>query len=74
MWFVVLWLGLSQHFILIVLGEPDCPVAATERGRRVPVCAEEYLTVADHDFTKFGMVPSCVLVIDLPEELSESWY
>jgi len=31
------------------VGEPDCPVAATERGRRVPVRANEYLTVADYD-------------------------
>ena len=30
--------------------------------------------MADHDFTKFGIVPSCILVIDLPEEISESWY
>ena len=49
-------------------------MAATERGRRVPVRADEFLTVADHDFTKFGMVPSCILVIDLPEVISESWY
>ncbi len=56
------------------VGEPDCPVAATERGRRVPVRAEEYMTVADHDFTKFGIVPSVILLFDLPEEISESWY
>ena len=49
-------------------------MAATERGRRVPVRAEECFTVADHDFTKFGLVPSCILVIDLPEEISDSWY
>ena len=30
--------------------------------------------VADHDFTKFGMVPSVILVNNLPEEISESWY
>ena len=42
----------------IKIGEPSCPVAAAERGRRVSVRAGEFLTVADHDFTKFGMVPS----------------
>ena len=30
--------------------------------------------MADHDFTKFGLVPSCILAIDLPEEISDSWY
>ena len=30
--------------------------------------------MADHDFTKFGLVPSCILVIGLPEEISDSWY
>ena len=27
--------------------------------------------MADHDFTKFGLVPSCILAIDLPEEISD---
>ena len=49
-------------------------MVATERGRRGPVLAEEYFTVADHDFTKIVLVPSCILVIDLPEEISDSWY
>lgn len=56
------------------VGEPNCPVAAAERGRRVPVRANQFLTVADHDFTKFGLVPSVILVNDLPEEISGSWY
>lgn len=29
------------------------------------------MTVADHDFTKFGLV---ILVNDIPEEISGSWY
>ncbi len=32
------------------------------------------MTIADHDFTKFGIVPSIILLLDLPEEISESWY
>ena len=54
--------------------EPNCPVAAAERGRRVPVRANQFMTVADNDFTKFGLVPSVILVNDLPEEISGSWY
>ena len=38
----------------VKVGEPNCPVAATERGRRVPVRTNEFLTVADHDFTNLG--------------------
>ena len=56
------------------VGEPNCPVAAVKRGRGVPVRANQFLTVADHDFTKFGLVPSVVLVNDIPEEISGSWY
>ena len=60
----------------VKVGEPNCPVVAAERGRQVPVRANEFLTVADHDFTKFVMVPSVILVNDIPEEIhvSESWY
>lgn len=29
--------------------------------------------VADHDFTRFSIVPS-VTLFDIPEEISESWY
>ncbi len=35
----------------VKVGEPGYPVAAAERGRRVPVREDEYLTVGDHDFT-----------------------
>ena len=37
----------------IRIGEPGFPVAAAERGRRVPVREDEYMTVGDHDFTIF---------------------
>ena len=30
--------------------------------------------VGDHDFTKFSIIPSVVLVIDLPERIEDSWY
>ena len=38
------------------------------------VCVGEFLTVADHDFTKFGMVPSVILLNDITEEISGSRY
>ena len=49
-------------------------MAAAERGRRVPVREDEYFTVGDHDFTKFSLIPSVVFIIDIPEEISDSWF
>ncbi len=58
----------------IKIGEPSCPVASAERGRRVIVRSDEVFAVSDHDFTKFGLIPSVVFLIDIPDEISESWY
>ena len=58
----------------VQIGEPDCLVASAERGRRVPVQSDEVFRVADHDFTKFGLIPSVVFIIDVPDEISGSWY
>ena len=58
----------------VSVGEPDCPVASAEHGRRVPVRSDEVFAVADHDFTKFGLIPSVVFIIDVPQEISHSWY
>ncbi len=58
----------------IQVGEPGYPVAAAERGRRVLVREDEFMTVGDHDFTKFSIIPSVVFIIDVPEEISESWF
>lgn len=41
----------------INIGEPGCPVASAERGRRVPVRSDEVFAVSDHDFAKFGLIP-----------------
>ena len=41
----------------IKIGEPNYPVAAAERGRRVLVGPNETFEVADHDFTKFQSFP-----------------
>ena len=54
--------------------EPNYPVAATERGRRVLVRKNETYEVADHDFTKFNMIPSVTLAVDIPADVTGSWY
>ena len=58
----------------IKVGEPKYPVAATDRGRRVLVGSGETFEVADHDFTKFGIIPSVNFVVDIPEDVKECWY
>ena len=58
----------------IKVGEPDCPVASAERGRQVLVGSQSLLLAADHDFTKFSIVPSVVLFTEIPMEISGSWY
>ena len=56
------------------VGEPGYPVAAAERGRRVLVREDEYMQVGDHDFTKFSLIPSVVFIINVPEDICDSWY
>ena len=53
------------------VGEPNYPVAAVERRKRVLVGRNHILEVANHDFTRF---PSVSLVVDIPDEVSGSWY
>ena len=56
------------------VGEPGYPVAAAERGRRVIVSLQENFEVADHDFTRFSIIPSVIFCIDVPTTIEGSWY
>ena len=56
------------------VGEPGYPVAAAERGRRVIVSLREVFEVADHDFTRFSIIPSVIFRIDIPDSIDGSWY
>lgn len=58
----------------IKIGEPNYPVAAAERGRRVLVSQNESFEVGDHDFTKFSIIPSISFFINIPESIEGSWY
>ena len=58
----------------IKVGEPNYPVAAAERGRRVIVAESRTFEVGDHDFTKFSIIPSVSFVITIPETIEGSWY
>ena len=49
-------------------------MAAVERGRQVIVSRIETFAVGDHDFTKFSLIPSVILRIDIPDKFEGSWY
>ena len=34
----------------------------------------EMFEVGDHDFTKFSLIPQVTLSIDIPTDMTESWY
>ena len=52
----------------IKIGEPDCPVAAVERGI-VVVGASTKFAIADHDFCKGSFTPSVSLICDILETI-----
>ena len=56
----------------IQVGEPNNPVAAAERGRRVLVAGNETFKVAYRDFTKFSIVPSVSFIVKIPETKESS--
>ena len=58
----------------IKVGDPNCPVAAVERGKSVLVAIGKRLKVADHDFTRLSLTPSVTMVNKVPETIEESFY
>ena len=58
----------------IKVGELSYPVAVAEHGRQVIVSSSETFVVGDHDFTKFSVIPSVILDVEIPEQFEGSWY
>lgn len=58
----------------VKVGEPNCPVAAVERGKQVLVTIGKTMAVSDHDFTRLSLSPSVSLLIDIPESIEESFH
>ena len=56
------------------VGEPGHPVAAVDRGKRVIVSEDKVFAVSDHDFTKFSIIPSVTMLLDIPDTISGSLY
>ena len=59
---------------VVKVGEPGYPVAGIERGKQVLVAPGKKFAVGDHDFTKFSMSPSVSFLIDIPENITDSFY
>ena len=56
------------------VGEPNCPVAAVERGKQVIVGLNESFQVADHDFCKLSLTLSVALLVNLLNDMEGSFY
>ena len=57
----------------IKVGQPGYPVAAAERGQQVIVSQTETF-VGNHDFTRFSIISSVVLQVNIPDSFEGSWY
>lgn len=51
------------------VGEPGQPIAAVERRKGVIVGEDKKFAVADHDFTRFSIIPSVTMMLDIPDSL-----
>ena len=58
----------------VKIGELGYPVAAAERGRQVIVSSTDTFIVGDHDYTRFSVIPSVILEVEVPEVFEGSWY
>ena len=58
----------------VKVGEPGLPVASVEREKKILVALNQSFEVCDHDFTRFSLIPSVTLLIDMPDTIDGSWY
>ena len=58
----------------VKVGEPGTPVAAAERGKQVLVSTSQSFQVCDHNFTRFSLIPTVLLRVDIPASMDGSWY
>ena len=50
------------------------PIAAVDRGKRVPVALDKKFLVCNHDFAKFSLIHSVCLVVEVPPSIDGSFY
>ena len=54
--------------------EPEFPVAAVKRGKKVVVSKDTTFTVADYDFTKTGIILSVIMICNILESINGNFY
>ncbi|CAG8553490.1 7640_t:CDS:2, partial [Scutellospora calospora] len=54
--------------------ESGFPVAAIERRKKVVVSRDTTFKVADHDYTKTGIIPSVIMICNIPESINGDFY
>ena len=57
----------------ISVGEPGTPIATVPSGKQV-VGRNEVFRVADHDFAKLSLIPTTILINEVPSTVDGSWY
>ena len=57
----------------ISMGEPNFPLAALPGGRLVLVANNKSFQVGNHDFSTISLIPTVILVNDIPERVDKSW-
>ena len=64
----------DKHFINI--GEPHCPLASVDRGRRVLVTSPQSTRpmALDHNFCRIPVTPSVTLIQEIPSDPGDSLY
>ncbi|CAI2195293.1 3468_t:CDS:2, partial [Funneliformis geosporum] len=53
---------------------PGHLVAAIERKKQVVVITNETFAVSDHNFTKCSLIPSVIMLCNIPDNIDESFY
>ncbi|CAG8612740.1 7401_t:CDS:2, partial [Scutellospora calospora] len=54
--------------------EPEFPIAAVERGKKVVVSRETTFAVANYDYTKTGIILSITIICNILESINEDFY
>src|SRR6266540_2140720 len=54
--------------------EPNYLVAAIERGKSVIIANGMIFTIANHDFTKYDLIPSIIMQAEISNSIDKSFY
>ena len=60
--------------IKVLIGESGYTLSALPRGHRVLFATNESYQVGDHDFTKINMIPTVILLNNIPEKVEDSLF